>query len=67
MKTKTCKCGKTLPDDYKYKRCESCRGKKVEKAKKIGKGVLVGLATIGTALATIATIVANTSNNSSDE
>lgn len=67
METKTCKCGKSLPSNYKYRYCESCRGKKIEGAKKVGKGVLAGLAVVGTALVTIATVVAGSNKNSSDK
>ena len=35
MENKTCqKCGRDLPDNYKYKKCESCRTLKANKIKK---------------------------------
>lgn len=34
MDSKVCKkCGRNLPEKYKYKYCESCRTQKAEKAK----------------------------------
>lgn len=37
MEQKTCKkCGRPLPDKYKYKRCEYCRNEGVKKLKDIG-------------------------------
>ena len=47
MEQKTCKkCGKILPEDYKYKCCEACRNDRVHGIKKIGKvaGSALGLA-----------------------
>lgn len=40
-KCKNKKCSKLLPEGYKYKYCESCRGKKAETVK--GLGVALGL------------------------
>ena len=34
------KCGRILPDDYKHKKCESCRNKTIETWKNIGEGAL---------------------------
>lgn len=46
METKVCKkCGRTLPEKYKYKKCESCRNQSVKKIQETGKTVL-GVATI---------------------
>ena len=40
MEEKVCKkCGRVLPQDYKYKKCESCRSKGVDEIKKVGRGV----------------------------
>lgn len=45
-------CQKILPKDYKHKLCESCRNKRIEKVKDIGKdalgvvGAVIGLAVI---------------------
>lgn len=41
-------CQKILPKDYKHKLCESCRNKRIEKVKDIGKCVLgvIGIAVI---------------------
>lgn len=34
MESKVCKkCNKILPERYKYKSCEACRGRKTEKLK----------------------------------
>ena len=41
------KCGKELPNNYKYKCCEACRGKQASTTKKVGKAVIGGLATVG--------------------
>ena len=39
---KTCKkCGRPLPDGYKYNDCEACRNKKAGKAKKAA-GIAAG-------------------------
>lgn len=37
------KCGKLLPPDYKYKRCEACRNARVDFVKKAG-GTMLGAA-----------------------
>lgn len=46
------KCGKTLPENYKWKLCEGCIGKRVESLKNAGKAVLgVAVMVGGTAIA----------------
>ncbi len=40
------KCGKELPDGYKYKRCEACRNVQIENVKKYGKTALGALASV---------------------
>lgn len=48
MEQKVCKnknCKKLLPEGYRYKYCESCRNKQVDKVKKAGKPIL-GVATV---------------------
>lgn len=53
---KTCKkCGKILPEGYKYRCCENCRNEKVQKAKDIGKGVLGVVIFFGGIAVTVAT------------
>ncbi|EFU73350.1 hypothetical protein [Enterococcus italicus] len=48
-KSRLCKnkqCLKTLPEIYKYRYCESCRNKRSDKLKNVGKGALTVSATI---------------------
>lgn len=46
----TCKkCGRNLPTNYKYKKCESCRNKNIQGLKRIGKvigGIAVTIVTL---------------------
>ena len=42
------KCGRPLPDGYKFDCCENCRNKKVDIAKKIGESLVSILALVGT-------------------
>ena len=47
MNNKVCKkCNKELPQDYKYKCCEHCRGERVSTLKKVGKGALAVVALV---------------------
>lgn len=41
------KCGKELPENYKYKCCEACRGKKASTTKKVGGAALSGILFVG--------------------
>ena len=50
-----CKCGKEL-DDNKYGKCPMCRAESAEKRKKVGKGILAGVAVVGTVLGAVAGI-----------
>lgn len=43
---KICKCGKILPVDYKFKKCESCRNKTLDTVRKAGKVAAIAL-TVG--------------------
>lgn len=55
METKYCKnkkCQKPLPEGYKHKYCENCRGKQAEDIKKGGLGLL---GVLGAIVLTIAT------------
>lgn len=55
MNNKICKkCNKELPEDYKYKCCEHCRGERVATLKKVGKGALAVVVAVGSTLAVIA-------------
>ena len=50
METKYCKnkkCKRTLPEGYKHKYCENCRGKQAEDVKKRGVGLLGVLGVVG--------------------
>ncbi|MGT2950720.1 hypothetical protein BU202_05460 [Streptococcus cuniculi] len=50
----TCKkCGRNLPTNYKYKKCESCRNKRIETAKKVVFGTITVLGTVGSIAVTI--------------
>ncbi|MCF0116269.1 MAG: hypothetical protein HUJ56_13040 [Erysipelotrichaceae bacterium] len=47
---KTCKnkkCGKILPDGYKFNYCEACRNKKIENLKNGATAVVGAVATVG--------------------
>ena len=50
MENRFCKkCGTSLPENYKYNKCEGCRNCKIDKIKKIsksGKKVAVALVTV---------------------
>ncbi len=50
MENKECiKCKKTLPEDYKYKKCEACRNAQVQ-------GVKKGLKLVGGVVGTVACV-----------
>lgn len=53
-KCKNKKCGKMLPEGYKYKYCENCRNNHADAVKKAGKGIL---GVVGIAAGTAVTIV----------
>ena len=58
MKTKQCKnkkCKRPLPEGYKHKYCENCRGKQAENVKKGGIGLLGALSLVGSIALTIVT------------
>lgn len=56
IKTKKCiNCGRTLPENWKNKECESCLGKKANKLKKIGKGIAGTAMTLFSLVALFAT------------
>ena len=60
MEEKKCKkCQRKLPMNYKYARCEHCRGKSAENVKKVGAGVLGGAVFIVTAVLAIGSFIAN--------
>lgn len=46
-KCKNKKCQRTLPEGYKYDRCENCRNKQVKRVRDAGKGVLGVLFVVG--------------------
>ncbi|CCB93093.1 hypothetical protein SALIVB_0799 [Streptococcus salivarius CCHSS3] len=61
--TKFCKsksCRKPLHNDYKYKKCEFCRAKKIEKLKE--KGATVG-ATVGVIVSILGLLLKNGRGN----
>lgn len=58
METKYCKnkkCKRPLPEGYKHKYCENCRGKQAEDVKKGGVGLLGILGLVGSIALTVAT------------
>ncbi len=50
-KCKNKKCSKLIPEGYKYRYCESCRGKAVEKFK--GLSIALGSLVAGTVIALV--------------
>ena len=47
MEVKKCRrCGKVLPHDYRYPKCEYCRRVKAERTRNIGLGVGAASATV---------------------
>ena len=62
MENKVCKnkkCQKQLPENYKYKYCEACRNRQVDRLKKGGKTVV----SFGLTIASIALILTNGDKN----
>ncbi len=60
MEEKRCKkCQRKLPMDYKHARCEYCRGRSAQCAKKVGLGVLSVVGVIGAVGATLASVLGN--------
>ena len=58
METKYCKnkkCKRPLPEGYKHKYCEKCRGKQAEDVKKGGVGLLGVLGLVGGVVLTVVT------------
>lgn len=55
MESRVCKkCNRPLPEGYKYKNCESCRGHFIEKVKNIGAAVGSVVVVVGSIAVTIA-------------
>lgn len=58
METKYCKnknCKRPLPEGYKHKYCENCRGKQAEDVKKGGLGLLGVLGIVASVAVAVAT------------
>ena len=60
MEEKRCKkCQRKLPMDYKHARCEHCRGRSAQRAKKVGLGVLGAFGVISAVGVAIANVLGN--------
>ena len=60
------KCNRDLPDDYKYKLCEQCRGKRAEALKKALVSTTGVIIAVGSAVATVLVSIAQKDSNSNE-
>ena len=60
------KCKRELPEDYKYKTCEQCRGKRAETLKTALVSTVGVLVAVGTAIGTVLISIGKQNSESND-